>query len=163
MVQFVEIFSPLYCEQITKKLVHERDNPDYFYHDEQVPDALTIHTHNFPGITRKFEITRPPTELKLKPTNWYGRMYFKGNELKRHYDGSHCDHSLTITIGYSHENWPIYISDQPCLIPIGHGAYYRGCFMEHWREPLEHDWHIQFFFHYVLEDDFHPPGESFYA
>lgn len=164
MIQMIPIFSTEYCNQITKKLVAERDNPEYFYRDIQVPDALTIHPHMFPSITKKYESIRPPTNLKLKPTNWYGRMYLKGNELKRHYDGVHCDHSMTITIGYSHENWPIFISGDAYDIPIGYGAYYRGCFMEHWREPLETDWHIQFFFHYVLDEEFtRKPSESFYA
>lgn len=152
MLQLIPIFSPEYCAQFTRKLLSEKDNPAFFYHDTQVPEALSIHSHNFPGITKKYETIRPPTDSKLKPSNWYGRMYLKGNELKRHKDWPHCDHSITLTIGYSHSNWPIFIDGISYDIPIGYGAYYRGCDMEHWREPLEHDWHIQLFFHYVLFD-----------
>jgi hypothetical protein len=147
--KFIQILSPKLCQQITKKLVFERDNPKYFFHDDQIPDALSIKTENFPSITKIYKETRPPVDLSLRPTNWYGRMYLKGNELKRHYDDPHCDHSITITVGYSHENWQIWIDGHPYEIETGWGVYYRGCDMEHWRYRLEWDWHIQFFFHYV--------------
>jgi len=146
-----KIFDRSYCDQMYNYIVTNQHNPKYFYEDNQVPEALTIKTEMFKGVTTKYNNIRPPTDIKTKPTNWYGRLYLKGNELKRHYDGDHCDHSLTITMGYSGENWPIWIDGVPYKIPIGHGAYYRGCDMEHWREPLEGDNHLQLFFHYVLE------------
>jgi len=147
-LKIIPVIDPKICQQITRKLVHEAGNSRYFFHDGQVPKALTIKEGMFPAITRIYQQTKPPTDLDLIHTNWYGRMYVRGNELLRHYDGDHCDHSLTITIGYSDENWPIFIDGVAYDIPIGHGAYYRGCQMEHWREPLQYDWHIQLFFHY---------------
>lgn len=144
------VFEPHTCKQMKAKLLAEKDNPLYFYHDGQCPDALSIVTDKFPSIGQAHTKLRiPNVDVALKPSNWYGRMYLKGNELKRHYDDPHCDYSVTLTIGYESENWPIFIDGIPYMIPIGHGAFYRGCDMEHWREPLQNDYHIQLFFHYV--------------
>jgi len=146
------------CTAITNKVIsefilHGKKSP-IFFEDWQVPGSVSLVTDKFPSITRIYKNTTPPiTDDSLQPSQWFGRLYLKGNVLERHIDGPHCDHSYTITVGHSGEsNWPIFIDGIPYEIPIGHGAYYRGCDMEHWREELKSTWHIQLFFHYSLYD-----------
>jgi hypothetical protein len=49
-------------------------------------------------------------------------------------------------------NWPIFMKGNKVTLMPGDLVIYRGCELEHWREPLIHPsdvWHVQGFFHYV--------------
>jgi hypothetical protein len=48
--------------------------------------------------------------------------------------------------------WPIHMGGTPVILFPGDMVIYKGCEIDHWRDPLEYDqdtWHLQGFFHYV--------------
>lgn len=123
------------------------------------------------------------TGLKLCPTYAYYRVYKKGDELKRHADRPSCEVSTTVCLGFDYKdvdenyNWGMYvdpesnqhlkegfesdnregrlINQQPgdCII-------YRGCELEHWRDPFEvgeDSYQVQVFLHYIdMNGPFYP-------
>ena len=114
------------------------------------------------------------TGLNLVPTYNYCRLYATGVELEKHKDRPACEISVTLCLGYDVSNvneekypdwdWPMFIKDSenPEGIPIhlkpGDAIVYRGCEVEHWREPFWGKNHAQVFLHY--NDKNGPFGES---
>lgn len=99
------------------------------------------------------------TGLQLIPTYNYHRVYFSGNDLKKHIDRESCEISTTLTLGYDNTNlnynycWPIYLKNKQGVetkveLNPGDMLIYRGCELQHWREPLEGNHHAQVFLHY---------------
>jgi hypothetical protein len=94
------------------------------------------------------------TGEQLVPQYSYYRLYKKGSELKRHIDRESCEISLTLCIGYdSHYAWPIWFKDRDgneisIETERGDMVIYKGCELEHWREPFEGNYHAQVFLHY---------------
>ena len=103
------------------------------------------------------------TGKKLTPTYSYHRLYTTGTELKRHRDRPSCEISTTICLGADSSNvdaskypdwdWPIYIKEKdgneiPVHMKPGDMIIYRGCELEHWREPYWGKNHAQVFLHY---------------
>jgi len=94
------------------------------------------------------------TGEELVPQYSYYRLYNKGSELKRHIDRESCEISLTLCLGYdSHYSWPIWFKDRdgneiPIETDTGDMVIYKGCELEHWREPFEGNYHAQVFLHY---------------
>lgn len=95
---------------------------------------------------------------KLYPTYYFDRFYFKGQELSRHKDRGACEISVTANISHNLDyDWPIHfrMPDGKTLsytMKPGQGVMYRGCVLEHWRDPMEGDdesYLHQIFFHYV--------------
>ena len=93
--------------------------------------------------------------LKLIPTYTYHRLYTTGTELVRHKDRPSCAISTTLCLGYDSDyNWPMFVSKEdggkgtPIHLNPGDMIIYRGCEVEHWREPFEGLNHAQVFFHY---------------
>ncbi len=98
------------------------------------------------------------TGLKLLPTYSYYRVYKPGDELKRHTDRRSCEISVTVCLGFDYltddpdYHWDIYVGGVPLEQEPGDAVIYRGCDVEHWREPFqvrENSWHSQVFLHYV--------------
>jgi len=92
------------------------------------------------------------TEVELIPTYSFLRIYKRGDGLARHIDRPSCDISATIFLGgYP---WDIFIqppsSPNPKRIKLGQGdmLIYRGCEIEHWREPFQDQECAQVFLHY---------------
>lgn len=106
--------------------------------------------------------------LKLVPTYSYHRLYTKGTELTRHKDRPSCEISTTLCLGYDTENlkdknwnWPMFIGPKngeigdtgiPVYLNPGDMIIYKGCEVEHWREPLLGNNHAQVFLHYNEKD-----------
>ena len=119
-------------------------------------------------------------EMELCPTYSYFRVYTPGDDLKRHKDRESCEISTTITLGYNynHEdpnyNWGMYVdplSDKLDVAYDENGKFvssnnkgiiypqhagdviaYRGCDIEHWRDPFEGDegsYQVQVFCHFI--------------
>ena len=103
------------------------------------------------------------TSKELVPTYSYHRLYTTGTELKRHKDRPSCEISTTICLGYDNSNvdaskypdwdWPMFIKEKngkeiPIHMKPGDMIIYRGCEVEHWREPLWANNHAQVFLHY---------------
>jgi len=103
------------------------------------------------------------TGRDLVPTYTYHRLYTLGTELKRHSDRPSCEISTTLCLGYDNSNvdaktypdwdWPMFIKEPngkeiPVHMKPGDMIIYRGCELEHWREPLWGNNHAQVFLHY---------------
>jgi hypothetical protein len=96
------------------------------------------------------------------PTYTYHRLYTKGTELKRHIDRPSCEISTTLFLGHNIDNlkneknynWPMYVfskkenKEVPIYLNSGDMIIYRGCEIEHWREPYRGLNHAQVFLHY---------------
>jgi hypothetical protein len=95
------------------------------------------------------------TNLDLIPTYTYHRLYTTGTDLARHKDRESCTVSTTLCLGYDVSNvnssvypdynWPMWVktvneNGEDHNIPIqmnpGDMIIYRGCEVEHWREPF---------------------------
>jgi predicted 2-oxoglutarate/Fe(II)-dependent dioxygenase YbiX len=111
--------------------------------------------------------------LKLLPTYAYARWYEPGEVLKIHRDRPACEVSVTLTLGFDGDVWPIFMghpSDEPTAfrrvdenknivyaknagkisMGVGDAVLYRGCEMYHWRDEYsEGKWQAQVFLHYV--------------
>ena len=89
------------------------------------------------------------TGLELNPQYSYFRLYEKESVLKKHKDRESCEISTTLCLGYnSHYNWPLYIDGKSIELEPGDMVIYKGCDVEHWREPFEGLNHAQVFLHY---------------
>lgn len=96
------------------------------------------------------------TGKSVVPTYSYSRVYLKGDELKKHTDRESCEYSATVNVASVGEElspvWfksPEGISNKYYLQP-GDAIVYKGCEVEHWRDPLvKTDINVQFMLHYV--------------
>ena len=94
------------------------------------------------------------TGLKLYPAYTYGRVYKKGDILKRHKDRFSCEISTTMNLGG--DDWPIYLEPSgkkgkkgvKITLKPGDMLIYRGCDLEHWRKKFTGEECIQVFLHY---------------
>lgn len=109
--------------------------------DEQVPGSLTALNGDLAFEALMFSVHKQMeryTGLELIPTYTYRRMYTRGNILHKHTDRPSCEISATIKLsdtgGY---NWPIWMVDTPYELEDGDAVIYRGCDLEHWRDPCE--------------------------
>jgi hypothetical protein len=98
------------------------------------------------------------TGLQLVPTYAFARVYRWGDDLKKHKDRPSCEISATLTLNFkSKELWPIWVKsvegkDTSIELDIGDLMVYRGCEVEHWREPLNDGIWMQVFVHYIDRD-----------
>jgi hypothetical protein len=84
----------------------------------------------------------------------YTRCYYYGAELKRHMDRPECEISCTLNLGG--DPWAIYIDPTgekgnegvKVILNQGDMMVYKGCNLEHWREPFEGDKIVQTFLHF---------------
>jgi hypothetical protein len=99
------------------------------------------------------------TGVDLVPTYSYWRFYQTGDILERHKDRESCEISTTLCLGFNTSNnndqtynWPMFIKTKDEEIPVymqpGDMIIYRGCDIEHWREPFKGLNHAQVFMHY---------------
>lgn len=111
-------------------------------------ETMLLHLH---------KLMEENTGLDLDPTYSFYRVYRKGDELTPHKDRPSCEISCTMCFNYSYDNtkynWPIFMDGNAADLKPGDLVIYRGCDLEHWREPFniddENAWHVQGFFHYV--------------
>ena len=146
------------------------------YSDQQIPNTYSSYS-NIVMETLMLKCQpqmEKVTGLKLYPAYTYARIYKKGDILKRHKDRFSCEISTTMNLGG--DDWPIYLdpTGQSSVIPgVGeHGVeeskrliknpnkgvkvnlnpgdmlVYRGCDLEHWREPFKGKECVQVFLHY---------------
>ena len=105
------------------------------------------------------------TKLKLIPTYTYARIYKNGDILERHKDRPSCAVSATLNLGG--DPWPIFLEPDSTKgkdtdkgyhseytkgvkvdLNPGDALIYRGCEVEHWRDPFEGENCGQVFLHY---------------
>ena len=96
------------------------------------------------------------TGMKLYPTYTYHRIYKTGAILNPHIDRPACEISSSLCIGYEGDyNWPLWLKDKngqnkEYILEPGDMLVYRGCEIEHWREPyIKGVLHCAGFLHYV--------------
>ncbi len=128
--------------------------------DHQVPGSLRRYAA--PGFEALLDLCTSPLSTlagrRLLPTYSFVRYYFRGQELSAHRDRPECEHSVTLHLASSEPGaWPIWIrqgNDEPAevLLHPGDAVLYRGNDVLHWRDPLEMDWYLQVFLHYVDAD-----------
>jgi hypothetical protein len=131
-------------------------NEKSFENDLQVPGAFSV-GHGDLIFDSLMKTVKPKMEyytgLDLFPTYSYTRLYKPGNELKIHRDRPSCEISITVKLSDTGwYNWPIWMVDTPYNLNDGDGVIYRGCDLEHWREPCGgYEEYImgQVFMHYV--------------
>lgn len=118
------------------------------------------------------------TGLELAACYTYYRVYRPGSVLARHKDRPSCEISMTTCLGFNYVdtdpgyNWGMYVDPESPKIPHGpNGEFisnnqpgkmiqqtpgdsilYRGCEVEHWRDPLiggPGTYQVQAFFHFI--------------
>tara|TARA_R100000149_G_C5868933_1_gene133198 strand:+ start:631 stop:1245 length:615 start_codon:yes stop_codon:yes gene_type:complete len=124
--------------------------------DGQVPETFSIYSDIvFETLLQDIKpMMEKETEMKLYPNYSYARLYKKGDVLKRHKDRMACDISTTLNLGG--QPWPIYLDPtgkegkKGVKIDLNPGdmLIYRGCDLEHWREPFKGNDCAQVFLHY---------------
>jgi hypothetical protein len=124
---------------------------EYFgvWNDSQVPETYSHYSDIvMETLLQKVKpIMEKESELNLVETYSYARIYKKGDELKRHKDRYSCEISTTMNLGG--DDWSIYIEpDIEINLNPGDMLMYRGCDLEHWREPFTGEDCGQVFLHY---------------
>ena len=124
--------------------------------DQQIPNTYS-HYADFAMETllvKMLPVMAKETGLNLIPTYSYARIYKKGDELKRHKDRPSCEISITLNLGG--DSWDIYLEPSgktnqkgiAVSLTPGDMLIYKGCELEHWREPFKGDSCCQVFLHY---------------
>jgi len=160
-------------------------------HDAQVPGAHSVYSDTLMETLMYF--SKPHIEritgLELACTYTYYRVYRPGSELKRHKDRASCEISMTVCLGTKYVgmpedyNWGMYVDPDSINKPFGpNGEFvtngkpgkmitqqpgdaiiYRGCEIEHWRDPFNSapgSYQVQAFFHFIdKKGPFYPEFE----
>lgn len=96
--------------------------------------------------------------INLKPTYYFDRVYYTGNELQPHTDKPQCQVSVTLQLESTlAKPWKFYVEDlkgevHGIDLHNGDAVIYQGCDVKHWREPMgggKKDYHHMIFLHYV--------------
>ena len=126
------------------------------YDDIQVPDTYGCYGDvAMETLMIKIKPTmEKETSLKLNPSYTFLRIYKKGDILSRHKDRFSCEISTTLNLGG--DPWPIYLEPSgeegkkgiKVDLEPGDMLIYRGCDLEHWREPFKGNECVQVFLHY---------------
>lgn len=124
--------------------------------DPQVPNTYSIYSDTvFETLLQHLKpIMEKEVDFKLVPNYSYGRVYKKGDVLRRHKDRMACDISTTLNLGG--QNWPIYLEPsgeegkKGIKVDLNPGdmLIYKGCDLEHWRESFKGVDCAQVFLHY---------------
>lgn len=96
---------------------------------------------------------------KLYPTYSYARLYSPNDELTPHIDRPSCEISVTITLDFEGDSWPIFMTNletneaSKITMDIGDAILYQGISVKHWREKYtQGKQQAQVFLHYVDAD-----------
>ena len=149
--------------------IHSQNSILGTWSDQQIPNTYSCYGDFVMEtlIMKVLPVMKKETGLDLIPTYTYARAYKKGDELRRHKDRPSCEISTTVNLGG--DPWPIFIdgtgtdnvideyknihkpnapAGSKVVLEVGDMLIYRGCELEHWREPFEGDSCGQVFLHY---------------
>lgn len=144
----------------------EKNNNEYYgmFGDGQIPgDFCRYGDPIFDALVDvSLEKVQEVAEVPLVSNYSYYRLYTTGAELKRHKDRPSCEYSVTVCLGYDTSNvdqniypnydWPMFVDSNGIELPVhmkpGDAIVYRGCDVDHWREPFWGQNHAQVFLHY---------------
>jgi hypothetical protein len=123
------------------------------FKDLQVPETYSCYADiSTEVLLKNIKIKmEKETKLKLVETYSYARVYKKGDILAKHIDRNSCEISTTLNL--LGDLWPIYLKSKnkkTIKIDLNHGdmLVYKGCELEHWREPFKRECCVQTFLHY---------------
>ena len=124
---------------------------EYFgvWNDTQVPETYSHYSDIvMETLLQKVKpIMEKESETKLIETFSYARIYKNGDELKRHKDRYSCEISTTMYLGG--DEWSIYLEPNiEVNLEQGDMLMYKGCDLEHWRNPFKGENCVQVFLHY---------------
>ena len=124
--------------------------------DTQIPNTYSHYADPVMEtlLVKMLPVMKEQTGLDLIPTYSYARAYKKGDELKRHTDRPSCEISVTLNLGG--DNWDIFLEPSgkknqkgiKVSLQAGDILFYKGCELEHWREPFKGNDCCQVFLHY---------------
>ncbi len=120
-----------------------------------IPESMTFYADSLTESILKNSLPKMEelTDLKLFPTYSFMRLYKEGDRLPKHKDRLSCQIAVSLCIGYGYDDaeyqWPIYLNGNEIASKPGDALLYHGTEQEHWREPLERDWHLQIFLFYI--------------
>jgi hypothetical protein len=137
--------------------------------DEQIPNSYCCYGDPLMDVLLANAQTKIEEYVgeELVPTYSYWRFYQKNDQLVKHVDRDSCEISSTLCLGYNTSNidekqyldyaWPMYVKDHfgeimPVSLNPGDIIIYKGCELEHWREPYLGLNHAQVFLHYNRKD-----------
>ncbi len=131
---------------------------EYFgvWNDQQIPETYSHYGDIVMDTLLEKEKTVMEKEsgVQLTETYSYARIYKNGDELKRHKDRYSCEISTTMNLGG--DDWSIFLEPSgeeskdgiEVKLEAGDMLMYRGCDLEHWREPFQGKDCGQVFLHY---------------
>ncbi|HEY0628216.1 MAG TPA: hypothetical protein VGD23_02705 [Sphingomicrobium sp.] len=137
--------------------------------------AAELYGYHYPMFTTFLWGMTPTVETltgaALLPTYCYFRLYRTGDICRVHSDRPSCEHSLSLTLGYSDGlAWPLEVSSRPIERPVeradedfavdeprtaipmqvGDAVLYRGVHRAHGRTtPNPNQWSAHLFLHWV--------------
>jgi len=121
--------------------------------DAQIPNTYAHYgdmtlDNLLPHIKNKIE---KEINLKLVENYTYARLYKKYDTLVKHIDRNSCEISGTLRLGG--EPWAFYLKNKKRKtikvdLNLGDILIYKGCELEHWRDPFEGTLCAQVFLHY---------------
>ncbi len=124
--------------------------------DRQIPNTFSCYGDFVMDtlLMKMLPVMKQHTNLDLIPTYSYARAYKRGDKLRRHKDRPSCETSCTMNLGG--DLWPIFLEPSgelgkegtKILLNPGDMLIYRGCDVEHWREPFDGDDCCQVFLNY---------------
>ena len=140
--------------------------------------AAELYGYHYPMFTSFLWGMTPAIEeltgKALLPTYSYFRLYRSGDICRVHSDRPSCEHSLSLTLGYSDDlPWPLEVSSRPIDEPyeradedfapdeprtaipmkVGDAVLYRGVHRAHGRTtPNPNRWSAHLFLHWVAKD-----------
>jgi len=149
---------PSYLDYVTEYMLW-REVHDEWPDDDQSPGMYSVYKDTNMMFFHSMLLPRMEavTGLNLLPTYTYTRVYRPGAILEKHKDRPACEVSATMLVGANYSpTWPLYIEGESIIQQPGDMAVYRGCEVEHWRDPMvdapEDAYHVQLFLHYVDAD-----------
>lgn len=168
-IQMKDVVSKEFCHFFTRALLRVSDIAKIHginQGDEQIPNCKAKLDHEY-MLETYHEMLWPALEQmlgeELLPTYTYARLYSNGDTLEIHKDRDACEISVTVQLGRSHHYvWPIYMGGKSYYMAEGDGVVYRGCDVDHWREPCagpDGYYSGQAFFHFVRKNG-HRAGEA---
>lgn len=140
-----------------------RESCHYYAQDTDVTFGDSMFTENafcwYAPVDQLLITLKPKIEkltgLELTPAYSFGRIYSKNAVMEKHTDRPACEISMTLTISFDKEPWPIWVENKdeiaiPVMLYPGDAMIYRGEKVPHWRnEFTESEEQVQFFLHWI--------------
>ena len=131
------------------------------WNDQQVMNTYSIYGDTVMEtlLIKLKPLMEKSVEEKLIEMYSYCRIYKENDVLNRHSDRQSCEISTTLNLGGDH--WPIFLEPSgekgkkgiEIILEQGDMLIYKGCLLEHWREPFQGKDCAQVFLHYNIDSE----------